>query len=304
MFDYKIVVPDAVFQKIMWWINKSEHEVSGFGSLDFDETSGVFLVRDAILMKQEVGPTSTEIDPVAIGKAMYEMRAEPNALKWHWHSHVNMDVFWSSDDRALIKNLGEKGWICATVFNKRREMKSAFYTMMEVKAMEQTRMKELFIDDIPTTIQRLLPAELWQAWDKSYEEHVKPIVAKSYPHSNFHNRREEVPKKGFIDKAKRNVEHLKNFKQYDHDDDGFRYSYLHDRFLYNPMYDKSLKNEDDIIMMIQTMDHEEVDAAKRFYENRNGEFEKLYDKALADYTAGLGGPEEDENKVIELPGMN
>jgi len=64
-------------------------------------------------------------------------------LKLWWHSHVNMDVFWSGTDMDTIKQLGNGGWFLNSVFNLKEEIKTC---------ISMTDPMKLFIDDIPTYI--------------------------------------------------------------------------------------------------------------------------------------------------------
>jgi hypothetical protein len=100
---------------------------------------------------------------------MYLTRNSEGDLKWWWHSHVNMPVFWSGTDEATIKDLGKHGHIVATVFNKKREYKSAIcYT-------SKADFNELIHHDpdIPTVIVPVHNPELTAIWDAEYEENVK-----------------------------------------------------------------------------------------------------------------------------------
>lgn len=167
--DFKLTIPDEVYRKIMHWINKADFEVSGFGSLDYDRKENEFRVRDVILLKQKVGPGSAEICPIAMGKAMYDQRDEPNALKWHWHSHVNMGVFWSADDMEIIRSLGQQGWIVASVFNKKEEIKTAFLQSVDVMG----RPHDIFVDNIQTFIEMNAREQEIQAKIKELQEELK-----------------------------------------------------------------------------------------------------------------------------------
>lgn len=295
MLSLKLVIPDEIMQKIMWWIHKSNHEVSGFGSLDFDKESGTFTVRDAILLKQEVGPASTEIDPVSIGKAMYEMREEPNALKWHWHSHVDMGVFWSQDDRKLIENLGGQGWILASVFNKKREMKSAFYAKVESRFGEIETVQDQFLDDIPTHIQRFVDPSVADQWDKEYAEHVSVAKVITTMYDGYHYPSSNLL--GFVKEAKRKTKKSKpkdHMGSYDYDDRGLKWSWKFERWAYNPVFDKALQTEAEILEAILTMDDEEVDTAYDYYGDRENTFKILYKKVLAEWSIG------DDPEFVEI----
>lgn len=288
--DFKLEIPDDIYQKISWWMHKADHEVSGFGSLEFDEVKNQFTVKDVILLKQEVGPASAEIDPISMGRAMFRLKDSPNALKWHWHSHVDMGVFWSADDRELIQSLGQKGWILATVFNRKKEHKTAFMTTVEVMG----RPHDLFVDNIVTHIQRYLPAELCAALDAEYADNVKPKShAPMVPDSGY------VPGGGwgFPDDYDYYAPHgrtgsmedtlderrwhpsVRIIMAHEYDDNG--YTKAPDGvWRYNPVYDKDVRTEEDKFMMIATeMDMDEVTWMR--------ERSPAFDKLVRDYYVAL-----------------
>lgn len=174
---FKLIIDNDVYRKVMYWVDRSEHEVSGFGSINWDKENKVFRVTSAILLDQDNGPTSSEISPHAIGKAMFEQKDEVGALKWWWHSHVNMTCFWSGDDMNCIRGLGQQGWITATVFNKKRDCRSAFYQLTDVMDNKH----EIFIDEIATSVDYPIDDSKKSEWEASYNKHVteKKYVASS-----------------------------------------------------------------------------------------------------------------------------
>jgi len=119
----EIYMRQEVYNKVMHWVNKADFEVSGFGKVvrhaDYLE------VTDVYLLKQEGGAAHTEIDSAALAKLMYETREVEGDLRFWWHSHVKMDVFWSGTDTATIRELAANGWILATVFNQNHESRTA-----------------------------------------------------------------------------------------------------------------------------------------------------------------------------------
>lgn len=147
--DNKVVIEELAYDKIMHWVDKADFEVSGLGIVEV--RGGVPHVVDAILIEQEGTATSTDLDPVGVGKAEYEHHLALRAgeiegdLKFWWHSHVNMGVFWSGTDKATIKELGEHGWFVSTVFNKKRETRTAIY---------QGHPFNIFADDIKLEISK------------------------------------------------------------------------------------------------------------------------------------------------------
>ena len=170
--DIAFKIDNEVYDKVMHWVDKAVGEISGFGKVELID--GVFYVTSAILLKQENTSASTEIDAGAVAKAMYEMKDEPGHLNWWWHSHVNMPVFWSGTDMDTIQELGEHGWICATVFNKKEEMRSAYYQKGD------DFLPKVFIDNVPTGRQSLLDIASMEEWDREFDEKVTVKVT-TYP---------------------------------------------------------------------------------------------------------------------------
>jgi hypothetical protein len=172
-----VQIDEEVYAKVMHWINKAPGEVSGLGKVQL--VDGIFMVTSAILLKQENTSTTTEIDASAIGKAMFLLKDEPGHLNWWWHSHVNMGVFWSGTDIDAIKDIGKNGWCLATVFNKKEDVKSAYYQK------GSDFMPEVFADDIETEHTYIATEGEIEDWNSEYDENVKtkpytPPKARAY----------------------------------------------------------------------------------------------------------------------------
>lgn len=167
-FDISIEIDPAIHQKVMHWVNKSDFEVSGLGTVIHDKERNVLRIVDAILLQQENTSTQTELDGEAITKAMFQLKNSPGTLRWWWHSHVNMDVFWSGTDVTAIKTLGgaerdRPAWFCMTVFNKSQKMLSAYVQNQPVRVISA---------DIPTAIAEEIDTDIIAEWDKQYDDNV------------------------------------------------------------------------------------------------------------------------------------
>lgn len=174
----KVIINDMVFLKIMHWINKSEDEVSGLGWIK-QEKDGTIRVIDAILLPQKNTGVTSDIDPQDVGKAMYEMRNSEGEMRWYWHSHVNMGVFWSQTDFDTIKKLSAAGWFVSSVFNKRKEIKTCLSTVEPWPAI---------IDDVQTVISpREIDASIIASWDESYKKNVTDHKPKNPPPTKEYN---------------------------------------------------------------------------------------------------------------------
>lgn len=166
--QYTIKIDNDVYQKIMHWVDKASGEVSGLGKLTLNKTTGIIEIKSATLIKQENTGSTTDLDAAAVSKAMFELRDEPGDLNFWWHSHVNMDVFWSGTDLDTIEQIGSRGYVVATVFNKRRELKSCLYYPAGNVLFDDA--VGVLVDDIPTSIIEYIPAATIEAWDKEFEE--------------------------------------------------------------------------------------------------------------------------------------
>jgi hypothetical protein len=125
-------------------------------------------VVEAMLLPQRNGSAHTDIESEDVCKAMYDFRDIDGDLRFWWHSHVQMGVFWSGTDMTAIRDFGAAGWVVCTVFNQKREMKSAFYSKDGLTTPWGSH--ELFYDDLDTKIETTPPL---QAWEDEYVTNVK-----------------------------------------------------------------------------------------------------------------------------------
>lgn len=172
----KVIIDNQVYRKIMHWVNKSDHEVSGLGIVAL-EPDGIMRVTHAMLLPQVNTGTSTDIEPEDAAKMLYKCKDLPGDLRFWWHSHVNMEVFWSGTDMDTIKKIGAGGWFLSTVFNKKREMRTAFYSVNGTVTPFGTF--PLFQDLLDTKVEPFLEPSA-ERWDAEYAENVKARVYQSH----------------------------------------------------------------------------------------------------------------------------
>ena len=92
-------ITPKVYAKIFAYAKECKWEVSGFGSFN---KNGVI---DTLfpLLTQKCSGSETEMDE----KALEEITRSgfSKRINFHWHSHVNMGVFWSAQDKSNVENL-------------------------------------------------------------------------------------------------------------------------------------------------------------------------------------------------------
>lgn len=124
--DVKILIDAKEQEKIWWYVDKCDKEISGLGKV-IKQSDGSLFVNKIYLLKQTVSGTETELDDDAIAELMFEAKDDPGNLMFWWHSHVDMDVFWSGTDYEAIAKLGKGGMIVSTVYNKKRELRTSLF---------------------------------------------------------------------------------------------------------------------------------------------------------------------------------
>jgi hypothetical protein len=192
----KIVLGKEVYDQIMYYVKKTNFEISGLGAVEIIDK--IPTVTKIYLLDQENSHAETEMSGESIAKLMYEheISGHPGALKFWWHSHVNMGVFWSGTDTRTMDELTKYGWFIHGVFNKKNEYKLAYTTNEPF---------ELTIDDIEMEIdyalvspqmlelykqQTELSKQLEATYDEFYKTHVKERTY-TYPSANYNKKNKE-----------------------------------------------------------------------------------------------------------------
>lgn len=161
----RVHIPAHIYAEIDHYVQSSDDEISGLGKV-IEREDGTLEVSKVYLLEQVNGAASTDLDPEAVAAALYESREDEGHLNFWWHSHCTFGVFWSQTDMDTIKQFGDKGFLLATVFNHKREYKTAYYQG------SNGFLPEVFIDDIPTDFSSHVTKELKEQWDKNIEEKV------------------------------------------------------------------------------------------------------------------------------------
>lgn len=158
----KVYIKPECYAEIQHYVAKSSVEISGLGRIQ-KASDGSMVVTSVYLLKQENGPASTDIDPEAMSSLLYETRNDPGDLNFWWHSHVNMNVFWSGTDMDTITDFGSKGYLLSTVFNKKGEYRTAYYQA------PTGFLPHVFVDDIDTEFGYIPTADQAKIWDTNYD---------------------------------------------------------------------------------------------------------------------------------------
>lgn len=173
-----VYIEPLELEKIRYWVDKCPVEISGLGKVS-KLKDGELYVSKVYLLEQESTSADTELDDSAVAKLLYETRNDEGELMFWWHSHHDMGVFWSGTDMAAIEQLGKNGMVVATVFNKKRESRTAIY------AKGQGMIPDLFVDELELEELPDIPDGFYENLDKEYAVKFKEKKYKT----NWHTRK-------------------------------------------------------------------------------------------------------------------
>ncbi len=101
--ELRVLIKAEARDKINQWVAMAQGEVSGLGMVE--EIDGGFIVTDVFLPFQKCGGSNTDVEPEAVARLMIDLESQgldSSCLKFWWHSHSDMPVFWSGTDTSTI----------------------------------------------------------------------------------------------------------------------------------------------------------------------------------------------------------
>jgi hypothetical protein len=127
--QYKILVTDDVAKKMNFLTQICDVEISGLGTVH-EHVDGTIVVDGLYVFKQQCNPGFTQIDREDLSAFYTKMiedgkEEEINRMKFWWHSHVNMPVFWSGTDIQNMVDLNNSNYLVSIVTNKSSDWKAA-----------------------------------------------------------------------------------------------------------------------------------------------------------------------------------
>jgi len=125
----KVLINERAYQKIRNWVTLASGEVSGLGlvSEQKDEKGNIkqLIVNDVFLLKQECSGTETLLDDASVGQFLIELvqqNIDTSKVKLWWHSHADMNVFWSQTDEQCVLGLANSSYMISIVTNKKKDI--------------------------------------------------------------------------------------------------------------------------------------------------------------------------------------
>lgn len=182
----RLLVPLAVYRKIMAYVQICELEISGFAEIEYNEARNCFIAGEPYLLEQEVTGSGTHMDENEVSKFnfQYIKKGGTQLPRLWWHSHVNFQAFFSAIDEDTLKQLQNETFIVALVLNKRKEWKAKAYLYSETKStimgIDYETKEWIEVDPLPVEVDleyERIPEVLRKEVDKKVKEKTwKPTV--------------------------------------------------------------------------------------------------------------------------------
>lgn len=174
----KIKIKRKAYLKLKYFIQECDSEISGFGKIR--KRRGEFEVYDIEVLAQTVSGVHATIKPEDLVKFMTEKMQGGQSTedyKVWWHSHVNMQVFFSTTDVQTIDESTEFPYLVSIVGNKKEEYKA------RVDVYEPLRMTE----EVELEIEGLEDNKLKEECAEEVKEKVKKekVIEKKKEHESF-----------------------------------------------------------------------------------------------------------------------
>lgn len=124
--DFKIIIPLESYRKIFAYVDLVETEITGFADCEYNEEDNAFKIGEVYLLEQEASGAEVEMSEEKVSEFTLQMinQGKTQLPRCWWHSHVNMNVFFSGTDETAIKELQNDSFLLALVVNKSRELKA------------------------------------------------------------------------------------------------------------------------------------------------------------------------------------
>jgi len=109
----EVYIDKECWDKIINYAKAAYHtekcEIGGMSVVTQDK-DGDWLIQEPVILKQEIGGTTCDLDKEELAKYYTQMAVKYNKTNFRfcwWHSHHTMSAFWSGTDISSIEEYGE-----------------------------------------------------------------------------------------------------------------------------------------------------------------------------------------------------
>ena len=205
----EVYIDQGDWNKIMNYANAAydteKCEIGGM-SVVTQDTDGDWMIQNPVILKQEIGSTTCDLDKEELAKYYTEMAVKYKNIDFRfcwWHSHHTMSAFWSGTDLSSIEEYGEgeSDLSFALVVNLKEEYKCRISVWKPIEIHKDIKLN--IIKDIDDKIPVEILAEVKAKCEtRSYKttyvnNHTNLSLWKqpngSYKVPNYLDKKDEIP---------------------------------------------------------------------------------------------------------------
>lgn len=161
----KVRITESAWKLLRAFIQACPKEVGGIGTVTAEEDE--LIVREVFLIGQEASAGDFEIDPQALGQFLNEwirQGRDTSELKFWWHSHADMNTFWSAVDEDTMQRLAGDSYLVSLVGNRKGEHRTCLTLMHPL---------HITVDDIRIDVIEELHPELVEWAEAEVQDKVR-----------------------------------------------------------------------------------------------------------------------------------
>lgn len=163
--DVLLSITHDARNKIDTLVSHFDTEVAWLGGVSYDD--GIFTIEDITVPEQEASETDVIITGEGYARAIANFKKRGLMTKYHGHSHVDMEAYFSITDHDLYKSIAYESWIFAGVYNKKGDSKHGLFMQ---RTLHGKCIVEMF-DDTLELMHENNPID--ESYIKSIEDKVK-----------------------------------------------------------------------------------------------------------------------------------
>lgn len=180
----KILITSKAYIKLKYYVTLTENEISGLGTIEKKDNQ-TLLITNIYLFKQNSGYVSTDLDKKEVCKFVedeFKKGHNVNLIKVWWHSHANMNCFWSGTDINCIEDFGQSSnFLISLVVNHKLEMLSRIDIFDPIRAT---------LDNLQVTID-LENEKIKEKIQQEIKEKVKKPFYNNWKQLGFNKKQEK-----------------------------------------------------------------------------------------------------------------
>ena len=187
------ITPEADF-KMRYYIDNTDKEIGWLGYVE-DLGTGIYLITDVFLVKQQVHSATTEILPEGLAELATKLLSQGeegqkkyNSIRMWGHSHCNMSPTPSGQDNTQMKDFSQNDYYIRLIGNKEGEWNVSLWDFKNNILWEGLTLKYWFNIDVDT---KALAQEIKDNVSEIQYKTSATSLYRGFPYQTYKERQKE-----------------------------------------------------------------------------------------------------------------